>query len=121
MTSRAEVPTKIGLFSTSSTMTRSPRCKCGTARRLLAVDRVEELEKRPLEPPLRGDPQQITVEQLDVAHLGAGDLDGGIKDLVQQQRKIAGLQQARTHLLHPRMSSRLWRSASSVCLRDVMS
>ena len=51
---------------------------------------------------MRRDPQLIVIEQLDVAHLGARDLDGGIEDLLQQQREIACLQQACTHLLHPR-------------------
>ena len=62
---------------------------------------LEELKKRDLEAALYRDPQMITVEQLNVPHLGAGDVDRGIQDVVQQQRYIAGLQQPRAHLLHP--------------------
>ena len=50
---------------------------------------------------MRRDPQLIVIEQLDIAHLGAGDLDGGVKDVMQQQREIACLQQTCAHLLHP--------------------
>ena len=74
----------------------------GAAGCLLAVHFVEEVEEGRVETPLRVNPQQITLEQLDVAHLGTGDLDSCIKDLVQQQRKIAALQKACTHLLHAR-------------------
>ena len=90
------------LFRTSSTMTRSPRSSALPHAASLAIDRIEIVEERSVEPSLRRDPQTITLEQLDVAHLSARDLDGRIQNVVEQQPEIACLQQACTHLLHPR-------------------
>ena len=102
MTSRAGVPTKIGLFSTSSTMTRSPRCNAVPHAACSPWTASKNSRNGRSNPRCAVIRNTITLEQLDVAHLGAGDLDGRIQDVVQQQRKIACLQQARTHLLHPR-------------------
>ena len=68
------------------------------------LNRVEELEERAVEAAARHDAQPAggVVEQLDVAHVGAGDRDGRIDDLEEQRRRIARLDQARADLLELR-------------------
>ena len=102
MTSRAGVPTKIGLVSTSSTMTRSPRCKAVPHAAWSPWTESKNSRNGRSKPRCAVIRKTIALEQLDVAHLGARDLDGGIQDVVQQQREIARLEQARADLLHPR-------------------
>ena len=41
------------------------------------------------------------VQQLDVAHVGGGDRDGGVHDLVEQRARVAVADELRAHLLEP--------------------
>src|SRR5262245_2240271 len=63
--------------------------------------RVEEVQERPLETALGSNAQLIAFEQLDVAHVAAGDLDGGIDDLLQDNSQFAGLPETHAQLLQP--------------------
>ena len=71
---------------------------------MASLNGVEVLEERPVEAAAGDDAQPVggVVEQLDVAHVGAGDRDGRIHDLEEQRCRVARLDQARADLLELR-------------------
>jgi len=67
------------------------------------VNTAEELQERQLKAPVGSDPQRIRalVQQLDVPHVGLGDLYGHIHDLRQQRVQIRLARQARADRMQP--------------------
>ena len=94
---------KHGLAATSPMTTRSPPLHGGAAGGLSVVDGVEELEERRVEAAAGLDLERpgTPVEELDVAHVGGGDGDGGVHDLEQERRRVPVMDQPVAHLLKP--------------------
>src|SRR5262245_49070506 len=67
----------------------------------------EKCQKRSIKTAIGDDLEDAILEQLDVAFVGAGDIDRGAQNLVQQGGKMVRLDQARTDLLHASDSCQL--------------
>ena len=70
--------------------------------RAVGLDALEEIQEGLLETALRRDREDAGfVDQLDVAHIGARDVNSGADDLIQQRRQVAVTRQPRADVVEP--------------------
>ena len=82
MTSKQSASGKMGLQATSGTMTRCPSFKSCAAGGLAYVDGIEKSQEGFVKSALQEDEQlaRLRTKNLNIAHVSAGALDGGIQD-----------------------------------------